>query len=159
MSLDEKKDNCPFCSSNINHARFHESENFLAIYNIAPILPGHSLIIPKWHVESLLELDDEKLYELMMFSRDTTKILLSVFKSSGFDWTIQEGEEAGQSIPHLHLHLIPRRQNDLSQPGDWYPLVKESEAEIIDSEARPRLSANEMKVIVSKIREFIDLRK
>ena len=94
-----------------------------------------------------------------MFSRDTTKILLSVFKSSGFDWTIQEGEEAGQSIPHLHLHLIPRRQNDLSQPGDWYPLVKESEAEIIDSEARPRLSANEMKVIVSKIREFIDLRK
>jgi len=154
MTLGEMK-KCPFCSSNTDIAKFSESENFLAIYNIAPILPGHSLIVPKRHVESLMDLDDKELHEMMVFSRDATKLLLNVFKSTGFDWTIQNGEEAGQSVPHLHLHLIPRRPKDLSQPGDWYPLIRESETEIIDSNARHRLSVGEMKVIVSKIREFI----
>jgi len=92
---------------------------------------------------------------MMIFSRDTVKILLEVFEVSGFNWTIQEGEEAGQTVPHLHLHLIPRKPNDLPQPGDWYPLMRESESKIIDSGARPRLTIDEMKTIVSKIREFI----
>ena len=153
MSVDEAK-TCPFCSPDIMDAKFSESENFLAIYNLAPILPGHSLIIPRWHVESLMELDDKELQELMMFSRDTTKTLLELFKSSGFDWTLQEGEDAGQSVPHLHLHLIPRKSNDLSQPGNWYPLLRGSESEVIDSATRPRLTPEEMKVIVSRIREF-----
>ena len=158
MSSDKVK-NCPFCSSNVDVAKFDESENFLAIYNIAPILPGHSLVIPKRHVESLMDLDDKELHEMMMFSRETTRLLLEVFKSTGFDWTVQEGEEAGQSVPHLHMHLIPRKSDDLSQPGDWYPLMKESEIEIIDSNARHRLSTDEMMTIVSKIREFILQRK
>lgn len=156
MAFDELRNNCPFCDSRIDEAKFSESENFMAIYNIAPILPGHSLIIPKRHVESLLELDDKELYEMTMFSRDITKTLLEIFKSSGFDWTVQEGEDAGQSIPHLHMHLIPRKSNDLTKPGDWYPLMKESEAEIIDSNARPRMTADEMKTIVSRIRRFLD---
>jgi len=156
MTLDEMRINCPFCDSRIDEAKFSESENFLAIYNIAPILPGHSLIIPKRHVESLLELDDKELYEMTMFSRDITKTLLEIFKSSGFDWTIQEGGDAGGSIPHLHMHLIPRKSNDLTLPGDWYPLMKESEAEIIDSNARPRMTADEMKTIISRIRGFLD---
>jgi len=155
MSLDiDKAQTCPFCSQKIMDAKFSESENFLAIYNLAPILPGHSLIIPRRHVESLMELDDEELYEMMMFSRDTTRVLLELFKSSGFDWTIQEGEDAGQSVPHLHLHLIPRKSNDLSQPGDWYPLLRESEAEVIDIAPRPHLTTDEMKMIVSRICEF-----
>lgn len=156
MTFDELRNNCPFCDSRIDEAKFSESENFLAIYNIAPILPGHSLIIPKRHVESLLELDDKEFYEMTVFSRDITKMLIEIFKSSGFDWKIREGEDAGQSIPHLHIHMIPRRPNDLTKPGDWYPLMNESEAEIIDSNARPRMSADEMKTIVSNIRGFSD---
>ena len=154
MTLDELRNNCPFCDPNVDEARFSESENFQAIYNIAPILPGHSLIIPKRHVESLLELNDKELHEMMIFSRNTTEMLLEFFKSSSFDWTIQEGEDAGQSVSHLHLHLIPRRSNDLSQPGDWYPLLRESESEIIDSSTRARLSPEEMRLIVSRIHEF-----
>lgn len=159
MTLDELRNNCPFCNSNIDKSRFSESENFLAIYNIAPILPGHSLIIPKRHVESLLELNNEELHEMMIFSRNTTKMLLEMFKSSGFDWTIQEGEDAGQSVPHLHLHLIPRKSNDLPQPGDWYPLLRESESEIIESSTRARLLPDEMKLIVSEIQKFYSGKK
>ena len=159
MTLDELRNNCPFCNSNIDEARFSESENFLAIYNIAPILHGHSLILPKRHVESLLELNNEELHEMMIFSRNTTKMLLEMFKSSGFDWTIQEGEDAGQSVPHLHLHLIPRKSNDLPQPGDWYPLLRESESEIIESSTRARLLPDEMKLIVSEIQKFYSGKK
>ena len=154
MTLDNMKE-CPFCNPNREEIKFNESENFLAIYNIAPILPGHSLIIPKRHVESLMGLSNNEVCEMMLFSRDTVKILLEVFVVSGFNWTIQEGEEAGQTVPHFHLHLIPRKPNDLPKPGDWYPLMRESESNIIDSSARPRLSAEEMRSIVSRIREFV----
>jgi bis(5'-adenosyl)-triphosphatase len=145
-------DNCPFCKSDVNEISFAESPNFLAIYNSAPILPGHSLIIPKWHVHGLLELIDSELSEMMLFSRNTVRTLLKAFNAKAFNWTIQEGEEAGQTVPHLHLHLIPREPNDLPQPGDWYPLLKKSESEVIDSASRPRLTRDEMREIVEKIR-------
>ena len=148
-----KAANCPFCNSSIDQAIFAESENFLAIYNIAPILPGHSLIIPRWHVQSLMDLSDPELGEMMVFARNTVRLLLKTFGVKAFNWTIQEGEEAGQTVPHLHVHLIPREPNDLPQPGDWYPLLRQSESEIIDSESRSRLTPDEMQKIVMKIRE------
>jgi bis(5'-adenosyl)-triphosphatase len=144
--------NCPFCESNVQDYKFAESESFLAIYNIAPILPGHSLIIPRWHIQSLMELSDIEFCEMTTFSRIVVKILLKTFGARAFNWTIQEGEGAGQTVPHLHLHLIPREDNDLPNPGDWYPLLRKSETEIIDSESRPRLTPDEIKGVVEKIR-------
>lgn len=143
---------CPFCRSDVQDTTFAESTSFRAIYNIAPILPGHSLVIPKWHLRSLLELNEAELCEMTVFARDVVRILLKAFGVSAFNWTIQEGEEAGQSVPHLHLHLIPREPNDLPRPGDWYPLLQKSETEVIDSDTRPRLTADEIKAIVENIR-------
>jgi bis(5'-adenosyl)-triphosphatase len=97
-------------------------------------------------------LSDSELSEMMVFARNVVRILLKAFGASAFNWTIQEGEEAGQTVPHLHLHLIPRESNDLPQPGDWYPLLKKSETEIIDSDTRPKLTPDEMRTIVEKIR-------
>jgi bis(5'-adenosyl)-triphosphatase len=152
----EKKrvDHCPFCDPNIEETKFLESDNFLAIYNIAPILPGHSLIIPKEHLQSIMELSHSELCEMMVFSRDTVQVLLKAFGADAFNWTIQEGEEAGQTISHLHLHLIPRTPKDLASPGDWYPLLRKSESKAIDSDARPRLSSIEMRETVEKIRKI-----
>lgn len=147
--------NCPFCSARVKNSTFTESENFRAIYNIAPILPGHSLIVPKQHITSLLDLNEAELCELMVFGRDIVTILLQAFNVKAFNWTIQEGEEAGQTISHLHLHLIPRKPNDFPQPGDWYPKLLKREAEMIDSESRPQLTPEEMKNMVSHIRSFM----
>ena len=144
---------CPFCGTNIRETVFAESKNFCAIYNIAPILPGHSLIIPKRHLESLMDLSDSELCEMMIFGREVVRILLRAFDVAAFNWTIQEGEEAGQTVPHLHIHLIPREPNDLPRPGDWYPLLRKSQSETIDSESRPRLTPHEMKEIVARIRQ------
>jgi len=147
---------CPFCREDVQAGHFAASENFLAIYNLAPILPGHSLVIPRRHILSLMELGDPELCELTLFSRDIVKVLQKAFGSRSFDWTIQEGVEAGQTIPHLHLHLIPRVEGDLPQPGDWYPLLEQSESEIIDSAARPKLTESEMQAIVIKLRNMVE---
>lgn len=144
---------CPFCAPDVNRIKFAESANFAAVYNIAPILPGHSLIVPKRHVRSVLQLSDDELCEMMTFSRKVINILLAAFGAIAFDWTIQDGEAAGQTVPHFHLHLIPRRFKDLPTPGDWYPRLKESQEKVIDSEHRPRLTPEEMDKVVAKLRE------
>lgn len=149
-----KLGSCPFCNNGTD-AVFAESKNFVALYNIAPILPGHSLVVPRRHVESLMDLSKPALAELMVFSRDVVKILSRAFNTGGFNWTIQEKEEAGQSVGHLHLHLIPRKPKDLPEPGDWYPLLKQKEAEIIDSAKRARLKPQELRRIVAEIKSSI----
>ena len=152
--LRQANSRCVFCRKDFPESSFAASENFLAIYNLAPILPGHSLIIPKWHVLSLMELTEQELCEMMVFSRYVIRVLIKAFGSTAFNWTIQEGIEAGQTVPHLHLHLVPRKEKDLPQPGDWYPLLEQSETDLMDSDLRPKLSLDEMKVIASKLGEI-----
>ncbi|HKZ85432.1 MAG TPA: HIT family protein [Anaerolineae bacterium] len=128
---------CPFCAPVVADITFMESDRFRAVVNVAPILPGHSLIIPKRHVESLLDLGDDEVAEMVKLSRPAIALLMRFYGSDGFDWTIQESEAAGQSVPHLHLHLIPRTRGDLPDPGDWY-------ARLIEVQGRPRLTHHEM---------------
>src|SRR4051812_9287501 len=110
---------CPFCSKKTEEA-FLETTNFIAIYNIAPVLPGHSLVIPKKHIESLFELTDEETGELMILGKKVASLLSKVLNTDAFDWAIQEKEAAGQSVLHLHMHVVPRKIGDLPNPGDWY---------------------------------------
>lgn len=139
---------CPFCAEPIADATFMESPRFRAAVNIAPILPGHSLILPKRHVESLLALSEDELVEMVSLSRRAIAALMRHYRSDGFDWTIQESEPAGQSVPHLHLHLIPRRSGDLPDPGDWYP-------HLIEFRDRPRLTQDEMKHAAQMLRQAL----
>ena len=142
---------CPFCESVLD-AAFAESEHFIALYNIAPILPGHSLVVPKLHVESLMDLTEADLSEFIIFSRNIAKLLSRAFKTDAFDWTIQEKEAAGQTVAHLHMHIIPRKPGDLPQSGDWYPLLQKSETGVIDSASRSRLSTEQMREMVSYLK-------
>jgi len=145
--------NCPFCQPDIQTSVFARSEHFLALYNRAPVFPGHSLVIPIKHVHSLLELSEEETTEMMLFSRKVTTLLLKVFKAQAFDWSVQDGEAAGQSMAHLHLHIVPRYPGDRADPGDWYPEVQQNYNEILDSALRPQIKSREMEGIVKKLRE------
>lgn len=144
---------CPFCDTRIADAVFARSENFLAVYNLAPIFPGHSLVIPRNHIESIMDLGDEKLAEMMVFSRKVTGLLLRVFKAESFNWSLQDKEAAGQTIAHLHMHIVPRVIGDLPDPGDWYPRIMKNYGEILDSATREKLSSEEMFRIVAKLRK------
>ncbi|MGB4205219.1 MAG: HIT family protein [Bacteroidales bacterium] len=146
---------CPFCSPSIEDHVFMETTDMLAVYNISPILPGHSMVIPRRHVESVNDLSDNELDLLFRFARKVTKLLVSFFKAEGFDWSLQESEAAGQSIYHVHLHIIPRKTGDLEQPGDWYSRLQESKKELIDNSLRRKLSKKEISEIVTSLKTFI----
>lgn len=149
-------DPCPFCNPGIREYGFFEQRGFLAVINIAPVLPGHTLVIPEFHRTSLTMLNEEELYAFMETARKATRILLKAFETDAFDWSVQEKPEAGQSIEHLHLHIVPRLKDDLSRPGDWYPLVHQNDEAIIDSADRKRLSLEEKEIIVGKLRKVAE---
>jgi bis(5'-adenosyl)-triphosphatase len=153
--IESTEKDCLFCRNEIAENSFYANEDFVAFYNIAPVLPGHSLVIPRNHYNSLLELPDEKLGEMMIFARKVTRVLTSVFKSTGFDWTIQDGETAGQTVPHLHLHIIPRQANDLPEGEEWYSKIHENEIQILDSQSREKLNELEYSTITKMLKEAL----
>ncbi len=94
-----------------------ENEQAIAILDIHPVTNGHTLIIPKRHVSSYFDLTDEEKHDcdkLLSLAKDR---LLAEDKSiEGFNVGINIGKEAGQSVFHCHIHLIPRRQGDCENP-------------------------------------------
>jgi diadenosine tetraphosphate (Ap4A) HIT family hydrolase len=87
---------CPFCHPDIKRSVFAEEGKFWAIYNIAPILPGHCLVIPKTHVDSVMSLSEEELGQFIIFARQVTKTILQAFDASGFDWPYKTRRKQGR---------------------------------------------------------------
>jgi len=107
--------NCPFCS--LPKERIFLSNEFgYAIRDGFPVSNGHTLIIPKRHIPSWFETTDEErqeLLKLLSLAKDSLDCELS---PDGFNIGINDGPTAGQTVPHLHIHLIPRYQNDQEDP-------------------------------------------
>jgi len=141
-------ENCPFCSPTIERLSWLETEKVRVVYNTAPLLPGHSLVLPKRHVSSLLELSDSEINELFQVARKAALILLRVFQGDGFDISLQDGEAAGQTVAHLHIHVLPRKFGDPLSNQDWHN-------QLLDSQSRPRLSDEDLLPIVQKLREEV----
>lgn len=144
---------CPFCNPDIQKHCFLETPLFLAIYNLSPIFPGHSLIIPRRHARSLLDLSDEEQTALIPFTNLVIKKLSLYFDMDGFNLSLQDGQAGGQTISHLHLHVLPRNSGDLKEPGDWYPMVHQHEQEILDGKNRPTLPEEQILAIVKRLRQ------
>src|SRR5262249_44892582 len=146
---------CPFDYPGIRGAEYAGDERFAAIYNIAPVLPGHSLIIPRWHVARLGDLSEEESRRFFVFAGRVTKFLVAHFQGDGFDWSIQDGWTAAQTVEHIHLHIIRRWQGDLPAPGDWYARLQMPIATTgggpIGSDVRPRLSDLDLDKIVGAL--------
>jgi len=143
---------CPFCHPDIYRHCFLESPLFLAIYNLSPIFPGHCLIIPRRHLASLTDLSTLEQEALIPFTNQVIKRLSIHFPSDGFNLSLQDGVSGGQTIPHLHLHLLPRLTGDLPEPGDWYPLIQQHGQQLLDSRQRQPLQEEEILAIVKRLR-------
>jgi bis(5'-adenosyl)-triphosphatase len=141
---------CPFCPPAVPRSTFDAVPGCRALVNLKPILPGHSLIVPRRHVERLLDMDEAEVAALAGFARRISALLVDAFSATGIDWTLQDGAVAGQTVMHLHLHLIPRWEGDLPRPGDWYPALRAVREG--SSEARPPLDDDALDIIVRRLR-------
>ena len=108
--------NCIFC--NIEEDRIvHEYKHFYIIRDAFPVTPLHSLIITKRHVVSYFQCSKEEHDEIPIIL-DTQKTELKILDDTitGFNIGMNIGEDAGQTIFHCHIHIIPRRQGDTANP-------------------------------------------
>jgi bis(5'-adenosyl)-triphosphatase len=138
---------------NCSQSVFHDNTWLLALYNIAPVVPGHSLVLPRRPVARMTDLSTDESRSLVPFALEVIQILERVFKTPDFNWIIQDGQSAGQTVFHVHLHLIPRHQGDVPDPGDWYPQFISHQSHMIDSQNRPRLNPNEVSLITQRLAE------
>lgn len=88
----------------------------MAIRDSFPITPGHTLLIPRRHVASLFGLTMVEWVELGQLLTEVRTALLAEYHPDGFNIGINEGTAAGQTVMHLHLHLIPRYHGDQPDP-------------------------------------------
>lgn len=107
---------CPFCT--LPFARvLGQNEHAVWIRDDFPVSPGHSLVIPKRHVGSYFEITPEERAALLELLDQAKAAAQAEFRPDGFNIGINDGPAAGQTVPHLHVHLIPRFQGDQPDPA------------------------------------------
>lgn len=107
--------NCIFCkiiNKEIPAQIIFENNNYLAFLDIQPNTLGHTLVIPKKHVDSFLKQSDEGAADHMKVVHSIATQLHGILGSSGFNVAINNGQAAGQIIEHVHWHIIPRYDGD-----------------------------------------------
>src|SRR5512136_1919439 len=100
---------CPFC--NLPPERvFLESGTTLALLDAFPVTEGHAVVIPKRHVVSIFELPPEELAALWAQVATVRELLAKKYHPDAFNIGVNDGPAAGQTVPHAHVHVIPRRK-------------------------------------------------
>ena len=116
-------ENCIFCkiaNGEIPAATLYEDENFRVILDLGPASKGHALILPKTHAANIYELSDEMAAKAMILAKKMATAMTAALKCDGFNIVQNNGECAGQTVFHFHMHLIPRYKGD--QVGiTWKP--------------------------------------
>ncbi len=110
-----KKDNCIFCkiiNGEIPSHVLYEDEQFKVILDVNPATKGHALILPKEHYANLYELSEETAADAMKLAQRMMRKMTEKLDCDGFNIVQNNGEAAGQTVFHFHMHLIPRYKND-----------------------------------------------
>lgn len=110
-----KDDNCIFCklaNGDIPTATLYEDEDFRVILDASPAAKGHALILPKEHYANLYELDDELAGKALVLAKKMITKLTGILGCDGYNIVQNNGEAAGQTVFHFHIHLIPRQKDD-----------------------------------------------
>lgn len=108
--------NCPFCNPEAERELIVESATAYAIYDKFPVNDGHALIIPKRHIEDYFDLTFKEQAACMFMLNKVKEIVSDRLKPNGYNVGINVGEKAGQTINHVHIHIIPRYNGDVEDP-------------------------------------------
>lgn len=110
-----KENDCIFCkiaNGEIPSATLYEDEDFRVILDLGPASKGHALILPKEHYTNLYELSDELAAKAMVLAKRMITRMQKVLNCDGYNVVQNNGEPAGQTVFHFHMHLIPRYEGD-----------------------------------------------
>jgi histidine triad (HIT) family protein len=133
---------CIFCrivSGDVPAAKVAEDDRALSFLDISPVNPGHCLVVPRRHVADYLELREDELGAMAALAQCVARAACEVTGSPAFNLLLNRGAPAGQVVPHAHLHVIPRSEDDGFSFG-WRQLdYQEGELDRLQAAIRERL--------------------
>ncbi len=110
-----------------------------AFLDIKPVNPGHTLVVPKKHSAGFHDADPEVLEELIVAMQKIARAVQSGLDATGFNLEQNEGSVAGQVVPHLHFHIIPRRADDGLKHWPGTPYASNEEAMVMAEKIKSAL--------------------
>ena len=133
---------CIFCrivKGEIPSAKLFETKEILAFLDIAPAARGHALVIPKKHFETLLDIPAGELRETIVAVKQVARAVMAASDADGFNIIQSNKKAAGQVIPHLHFHIVPRKQDD-ALTFEWARIeLDKEELEILKKKVKSHL--------------------
>lgn len=122
---------CKIASGEIKAKTLYEDEEFRVILDLGPATKGHALILPKIHAENIYELSDELIGKAFTLGKKIMLNMKEIINCTGYNIVQNNGVDAGQTVFHFHIHLIPRYEGD-DAGVSWDPKkLHEGEAEEI----------------------------
>jgi len=132
---------CIFCgiaNGEIDAQVIFESDRAIAFLDANPVVDGHTVVIPKEHVERFSDMPDEAIGGLFSAVREVNRAILNALAADGANVGLNDGKAAGQAIPHTHVHVIPRYSGDGG--GSLHSIVRGEANEALENVAE-RLKA------------------
>lgn len=136
--IGEESETCPFCNIQSQEDQvLYRNDKVTALLSKSQVKKGHTLIIPNDHVTSLKELDEDTCVEMFNLLSNVVDSLEKELDIDGYNVAINQGSSAGQTVRHLHIHILPREEGDIEEPEKWLNseiIQQERSLEEIDAE-------------------------
>ncbi|KAJ7263090.1 diadenosine tetraphosphate asymmetrical hydrolase [Mycena rebaudengoi] len=124
-----------FSTIEVTRQAFYRSSLSYAIVNLKPLVPGHVLVLPSRHVSRLADLSEPELSSLMRAVQQVGSVIERVYGADGLTVACQDGKAAGQTVPHVHFHLLPRKTTGDKFSGanndQVYPALEQAEKDMV----------------------------
>ena len=111
---------CKIANGEIPATTLYEDNDFRVILDVNPASKGHTLLLPKKHAENLYDLPDETASKALVLAKNMASKIEKALECDGLNLVQNNGETAGQTVFHFHMHIIPRYKNDSVKLG-WKP--------------------------------------
>ncbi|XP_015874797.3 bifunctional bis(5'-adenosyl)-triphosphatase/adenylylsulfatase FHIT [Ziziphus jujuba] len=126
-----------------NKEVFYSTQLSYAMVNLRPLLPGHVLVCPRREVKRFIDLTTDETSDLWIAAKKVGGQLEQYHKASSLTFSIQDGPQAGQTVPHVHIHIVPRKGGDFENNDEIYDAIDEKEKELkqkldLDKERKDR---------------------
>lgn len=117
---------CKIANGEIPASTVYEDDMFRVILDMSPATKGHALILPKKHMADIFEMDSETAEKVFVLAAKVAKGMKAALNCAGLNIVQNNGEVAGQTVFHFHMHIIPRYEGD-GQNINWVPGTSEAE--------------------------------